>query len=153
LFTLAGVACDSSSTEPPPLRAAGCRNAEENASVGGRWTISGSGRREKCGERKAGTFQLRGMMVLHMVQRPDPDQPDTDLLVWQPREEIEGGVEVTGRVAGNCVDFDLVRELDGERLAFLFRGEVKEPGVVGEFTGTEREGCKSRGTFEVEIPR
>ena len=97
------------------------------------------------------TFPLAGTIVYHSLQ-----VIGSVYAGWiSARYFSPSGVIaiVAGRVSGNCVDFDLVRTLDGGELAFRFRGEAEGEGVAGEFTGTDPDGCQSRGNFEIEISR
>ena len=82
------------------------------------------------------------------------DDPDTDLILLNtPIEEGGASITLTGRVAGNCVDFDFVLATPQDTQTFQFRGEVSGKQVIGEFTGTGPADCASAGTFQVEVSR
>lgn len=146
--------CGDSAAPPPAVPSGDCRDAEVNAAVGGDWTISGSGRREGCDDpARDGEFRLQAVRPLEVSQDPDPEEPSADRLSSRAGAGEEGEFALAGRVAGNCVDFDVSREIDGESFTMRFRGELAGSRLVGGFAGTAPGGCRTEGELQIDLDR
>lgn len=115
------------------------------ADVGGRWTLSGTGRLTRCDDPRFETDNLRISSVLTVTQTDD-----TLALTAVPDN---GGrfVFQDATVRESRVHFTTLEEVDGLQILLRFDGryDALTNTIRGDFEGEGPAGCTSRGDFRV----
>ncbi len=122
----------------------------DNASLAGRWTISGTGDLTCPADPSSDIDDFRLEAASFTVEQ---DEDGTLTMVTPPPSDGEFAFE-DGLVNGLLVDFVTREVAGGQTIRLAFDGRANEVGnIAGRFTGQGPSTCTSRGDFVVEIRR
>ena len=127
---------------PPPQQG-------PNSTVGGTWTLSGLGQRERCNDELfEGRFEM-GAPPLEIRQSTNSSGADT-LVLKDPSALLP--MVFSGSVVDDRVTFNTVEPIgEGQQQIFRFAGVAEGLVVTGDISGSGPEGCDVSGTFAVTI--
>jgi hypothetical protein len=153
-----------------------CDDRFTGRALEGDWTLSGTGQRSECENRRLeGDLTLRTAMPIAVEAAPQATsgaprgpEPSSEADAFVSRieradylltiddsasDDVQEKVTLQGGVNGSCVSFDLTEELPGDdRIEYHFDGFiVGSSSARGEFWGEGPEECEVEGEFQLSV--
>lgn len=150
---LGGAECEHlGEVEQGPFEDPRCAARSDDATVGGRWVISGRGHRSECDEGHLNARELTmGSIALHIAQEAATGGLE---LASAPTVADGGFIWIRGAVDRACVSFATLDSGPRGTASYDFDGVVTAEGRIdGDWIGTGPGSCESGGTFTVRISR